>query len=106
MISAGRHEQRTGKLEQYLVEPKPLVIEARGRLEIAHEEMHVADARAAGIPFHATPWLARTRSAAFERERRHLELVVGNSPRLARTIGIHLDPETVRIGEIHRLAHE
>jgi len=37
---------------------------------------------------------------------RHVELTLVVPPRIARPVRVHLDAETVRIGEVHRFAHE
>ncbi len=38
--------------------------------------------------------------------RRHVELTLVITPRVARSVRVHLDAESVRIGEVHRFAHE
>jgi acyl-CoA synthetase (AMP-forming)/AMP-acid ligase II len=81
------------------------MIESRRLLEIADVQMHVAED---GAGRHAVPRLSFRRldeSGEVERSRDHVQLPVGaRPPGVTRAIGIHLDTESIGIGEVERLA--
>jgi hypothetical protein len=106
MVATCRQEQCAGVAPDDLVEPERFVIERGRLLQIADVQMHVAHPRAVR---HAGPALhpgRRHEILHVERDGRHLQLAAGIAPVRTRPIGVHLDPQSVGIGEVERLAHE
>ena len=79
----------------------------RGRpLQIAHKQVHVAHPAARRHPRPALAARGAKQIRHVERVRRHHEFSVLLPPGALRTVGVDLDPQPVRIAEVHRLAHQ
>src|SRR5690348_2519598 len=103
-------EERARIAPYHLVQPEAGMIELRRPVEVGHMQMDMAYHRAGGhtSPAHAARALLRGLDDALhiERNRRHGQLPIVLGPSRAGAVGIDLDPQTVWIGEIYRLAHE
>ena len=107
VIAARGHEQRARIAPQHRREADVVAVERFGLLEIGDVEMHVADA-GAGVERRPRPLGARFARDIVQVQRLggHRHLAVLESPGVARTIAIDLDPQAVGIVQIQRLAHQ
>ena len=104
VIAPRREEQRARIAPHRQIEPQRPLIEGGGTCEVADVQVDVAHrgARRHTRPRHAVGGAHQIDHV--ERDRRHRQFLAVVTPARGRTVGIHLDPQPVGIGQIDRLA--
>jgi hypothetical protein len=106
VVAAGAEEERARVAPDRAIETETVPIEGAGSLEVADVQVDVADA---GPRWHARPRPARGgREYALDVDGigGHQQLVADAAPRVARTVGVQLEPEPVGVVQVERLAHQ
>jgi hypothetical protein len=107
VVAAVGEEQRPRIRPHHHVHPELAAVERLRRRQVAHLEVDVAHRRAVrhrGRRFVAARF--GQQALEVERQRRHLDLVAGPAPLLARAVAVELDSVALGVAQVERLADQ